>query len=97
MDESTLLNLVIAVGTIGLVFFGVISWRSGRQKRRLVRSRDLHREYLKLSKIIEAIREPNYLKTDFHDLAVAVSPGSIHIRERELRTLTNIIRRQPSN
>ena len=92
MDEVTLLNLVIAFGTILLICFGVLSWRSRKQRRRHARSKELHSEYLKLFKIIEAIRDPNYLKTDPRDLAVAVPSWSLHIRDAEFETINSIVR-----
>jgi hypothetical protein len=93
MDELTLLTLVIAAGTIALVYFSAFSWRSSRERRRLLRYRDLHGEYRRVSNIIELIRRPNYLRTDPRDLSVVVDPFSIHIRETEFTATDMIVRR----
>lgn len=92
MDEVTFLNLIIAIGTILLVCLGLVSWRSRKQRQQRVRSKELHAEYLKLSNIIEIIREPNYLKTDPRDFSVAVHPWSLHIGETDFEAIDRIVR-----
>jgi len=93
MDELTFLTLIITVGTIVLVYFGFMSWRSGTRGQRLVQCKDLYDEYLKLSKIIEIIRQPDYLRTDRRDLAVSIPLWSLHIREAEFEAISSIVRR----
>lgn len=93
MDELTLLTLVVAAGTIILVYFTAVSWRSKKQERRLLRFRDLHGECRRVSDIIELIRSPDYLRADPRDLSVAVDPFGIHIRQTEFTAIDRIVRR----
>jgi hypothetical protein len=93
MDELTLLTLVIAMGTIVLAYFSASSWRSKKEKRRLLRYRELHGEYLRVSNIIEVIRRPDYLRTDYRDLSVFVDSFSLHIRQSDFDAIDLIVRR----
>lgn len=62
------------------------------QSLEYTRNRESHGAYLNLSALIEKIRDPNYLRADFHDLSIVVPPGSLHILQADFEAIGQITR-----
>ena len=90
----TALTLVIAVGTMMLVYLAS-SRRAEKQNWRLHRSENAHGEYRKLNRLVSVIKRSDYLRSDQRDLNVVVEPFSMHVGQTEFERLNAIIQSNP--